>query len=259
MSPLVSVIIPTFNAEAKLAVSLTSVLEAQTPFSSLEVLVMDGASTDNTLEIARQWAERDSRVKLWSEPDAGIFDGMNKGIARARGQILYFMGAGDVMRPGVLSELEKLPNLHPLLLLHGQVWHEGANVAPDAGADLKLIDLARYDIPHQGAFYGREVFQTVGLYNTKYRIYADRELNWRCWTTPQIEKRFWSRIVADFELGGASSSLYDPEFKRDWPRLVWQRGGPLAWASFQISRRCKPEQMVLLRKLRALLRRRGVK
>ncbi len=258
MSPLVSVIIPTFNAEAKLPVSLTSVLEAQTPFSSLEVLIMDGNSSDGTLETAREWERRDSRVRVCSEPDKGIYDAMNKGIARAQGRFLYFLGAGDMVRPHILAELETLPDLHPLLLLHGKVWHEGANIGPGAGAVIKKIDLARYNIPHQGAFYGRGVFETVGLYDPRYRIYADHELNWRCWTTPAIETRFWDRVVADFEAGGASSSRYDPEFERDWPRLVWQRGGPLAWASFQISQRYKPEQLVLLQKLRALLRRRGV-
>ena len=250
---LLSIIIPTFNAGAKLEASLRSLIDQQAPFHDLEILICDGASTDGTLEIARQWDARDARVKVWSEPDAGIYDGMNKGIARARGQMLYFLGAGDIVRPGVFAALEPL-QLHPLLLLHGQVWHPGANVAPDAGANLSAIDLARYNIPHQGAFYGREVFETIGLYNPKYRIYADHDFNFRCWTDKRIETRFWSHIVADFELGGASSSLYDPEFARDWPRIVWRRGGPLAWLAFQISHRVPVEKLGALQKMRAVLR-----
>ena len=253
--PLISIIIPTLNVAAKLQVSLRSVTQLQAPFQDLEVLVMDGASVDETVEVAQRAALVDKRIRVWSEPDNGIFDGMNKGIERAGGRFLYFMGAGDLMHVGVLSELEQLPDLHPLLLLHGQVWHPGANVAPDAGANLKVIDLARYSIPHQGAFYGREIFQVVGLYNPKYRLSADHELNFRCWTDARIETRFWSRIVADFELGGASSSLYDPDFARDWPGLVWKRGGLWPYLAFRASQRTTPQLMNRLRRLRAALKR----
>lgn len=251
MNPTVSLIIPTFNVELKLPISLRSILEAQAPFADLEILIMDAVSTDATVKIAREWAARDSRIHVWSEPDVGIYDAMNKGIARAQGQFLYFLGAGDVVRPGALQEFSQLPNLHPLLLLHGQVWHEGANVAPDAGANLKAIDLARYNIPHQGAFYGRAIFETVGLYEPRYRIYADHQFNFRCWTDSRVETRFWSHIVADFELGGASSDLNDPQFKRDWPGLVWKRGGILPWFAFQISHRVPVERLGWLQKLRA--------
>jgi glycosyltransferase involved in cell wall biosynthesis len=253
--PLVSVILPTFNVEAKVAASIRSALEDQSPFRDVEVLVLDGQSTDSTLAIVREMAEQDPRIKLWSEPDAGIYDAMNKGIARANGKMLYFMGAGDTLRASVFEKLAALPHLHPLLLLHGNVWHEGANITPGVGEALKAIDLARYNIPHQGAFYGRGVFDEVGGYNNDYRIYGDHELNWRCWTNSKIETRYWDYIVADFEGGGASSSLYDPNFKRDWPGHVWRRGGLLPWLSFQISVRFKPEQLRGLQKIRALLRR----
>lgn len=254
--PTISIILPTFNVAHKVAGSLRSALEMQAPFTAVEVLIIDGASSDGTIQIVREWAARDPRIKLWSEPDKGIYDAMNKGIARAQGQMLYFMGAGDKLRAGVLAELEKLPNLHPHLLLYGRIWFEGANAEYGATMmPLTRIDLARRNIPHQGAFYGRGVFETVGLYDNQYRIYADHELNWRCWTNPAIETRVWDYMVADFEAGGASSSCYDPAFKRDWPRLVWRGGGLMAWASFKISERFKPEQLVWLRRLRTFIRR----
>lgn len=253
-SPFVSIIIPTFNVDEKIEASLRSLTEHQAPFENLEVLIIDGASTDNTIQIARDFATRESRIQVWSEPDAGIYDAMNKGITHARGEFLYFLGAGDTVRPGVFVELQQLPGLHPRLLLHGQVWNPGANVAPGAGAGITKFDLARYNIPHQGAFYGREVFAIVGLYEPKYRVCADYELNWRCWTNPRIETRFWNRVVADFELGGVSSAGQDAEFQRDWPAHLWRRGGPKAWLAFQISRRTSPAHMNVLRALKRKLR-----
>ena len=252
-APLVSVIIPTFNAAAKLQASLRSVTENQAPFQDVEVLVMDGASVDETVQVARDFAFVDERVQVWSESDNGIYDAMNRGIERSNGRFLYFLGAGDTLRAGVLGELETLPDLHPRLLLHAQVSPPVVGAPPHVSAGLKLVDLARFNIPHQGAFYGREIFRVVGLYEPKYRIYADHDLNFRCWADKRIETRFWNRVVADFELGGASASRHDPQFERDWPRLVWKRGGMWPWLSLQ-SRRFTPQQLRFLQKLRSFAR-----
>jgi glycosyltransferase involved in cell wall biosynthesis len=254
-TPLVSVILPTFNVAGKVGASIRSALEDQLPFIDVEVIVMDGKSTDGTLEVIREMAKQDERIKLWSEPDKGIYDAMNKGIGLAKGKFLYFLGAGDKLHPKVLEAFAAQPNLHSLLLLHGNIGSNGINALPGITGQLKTIDLARYNIPHQGAFYGVDIFKEVGVYNNDYRIYGDHELNWRCWTNSKIEKRYWDYIVADFEGGGASASLYDPNFKRDWPGHVWRRGGFLPWLSFQISVRFKPEQLKFLQKIRALMRR----
>lgn len=254
MSPSFSVVIPTFNVADKIAASLRSVLEDQAPFDSVEVLVMDGASTDGTVQIAREWAARDARVQVWSEPDAGVYDAMNKGIECATGQFLYFLGAGDCLRPGVLKQVAATENLNARTLLYGRVWLEHGQC--DYGTLFELCDIARRNIPHQGAFYGKSVFELVGNYSLNYPLFADHELNWRIFSSPAVETRFLDLVVADYEGGGLSETRSDPRFARDFPRLVWKRGGFTPWVCLQLFKRFPPERLRFLSALRTLLSRR---
>ena len=96
---LFSIITVTFNAREALEVTARSVKNQN--FSDWEHLIVDGASTDGTVELAEQYATEvndsvhEKKVKLWSEPDNGLYDAMNKGISRAHGQYLIFLNAGD--------------------------------------------------------------------------------------------------------------------------------------------------------------------
>ena len=91
MDPLFSIITVTWNAAGVIAPTLLSV-QRQTN-SNYEMLIIDGASTDNTLAVARQASI--AALRVFSEPDRGLYDAMNKGIARARGRYLIFLNAGD--------------------------------------------------------------------------------------------------------------------------------------------------------------------
>lgn len=85
----ISIITVTYHAEATLERTLQSV--AQQTYSDIEHLIIDGASTDRTLEIARQYPH----ATVFSEPDKGLYDAMNKGLQRATGDYLCFLNAGD--------------------------------------------------------------------------------------------------------------------------------------------------------------------
>lgn len=87
----VSIITVTYNAEATLERTLKSV--AQQTHPDIEHLIMDGASKDRTVEIARQYPH----ATVVSEPDKGLYDAMNKGLQRATGDYLCFLNAGDVL------------------------------------------------------------------------------------------------------------------------------------------------------------------
>ncbi len=91
MDPLFSIITVTWNAASVIAPTLQSV-QRQT-CSNYEMLIIDGASTDETLDMVRQTSIAGLRV--FSEPDKGLYDAMNKGIARARGRYIVFLNAGD--------------------------------------------------------------------------------------------------------------------------------------------------------------------
>ena len=91
--PRLSIIIPTFNSAKTLSRCLDSVISQS--FTDWEVLMMDGVSNDDTIKIASSC--QDSRIRIYSEPDKGIYDAMNKGIDKSRGEWLYFLGSDDYL------------------------------------------------------------------------------------------------------------------------------------------------------------------
>lgn len=93
MTPRFSIITVTWNAETALAATAASIREQD--FEDYEWLVIDGASTDKTLDVARRFADAD-RDTIVSEADRGVYDAMNKGLSRAKGEIVHFLNAGDV-------------------------------------------------------------------------------------------------------------------------------------------------------------------
>ena len=99
--PLISVVIPAFNAAQTLAASLKSV-QAQT-FKDLEVIVVDDGSTDETAAIARAFCAEDSRFSVVSQPNGGVSVGRNTGIHRARGPWIAFHDADDLWLPEKLA------------------------------------------------------------------------------------------------------------------------------------------------------------
>ena len=102
MNPLFSIITITFNAEQVLPPTLDSVKRQS--FTNFEHLVVDGASTDGTVEIAERSGIKG--ISVVSEPDRGLYDAMNKGIRRAKGEYLIFLNAGDAFHaPTSLQEI----------------------------------------------------------------------------------------------------------------------------------------------------------
>ena len=102
MNPLFSIITITFNAEQVLPPTLDSVKRQS--FTNFEHLVVDGASTDGTVEIAERSGIKG--ISVVSEPDRGLYDAMNKGIRRAKGEYLIFLNAGDAFHaPSSLQEI----------------------------------------------------------------------------------------------------------------------------------------------------------
>ena len=216
-SPLISVITTTFNSGAKIAATVASVLSQKKEL--YEFLVIDGGSTDGTLE---HLCAQGSALRWFSEPDEGIYDAMNKGIRLTSGEFLYFLGAGDRLLPGVLeavaAEIRKLPSQGQTsrpTLLYGNVDLSDYNRPYDGR--FNRFKLLRRNICHQAIFYQRSVFDRLGFYNTKYRSLADWEFNIRCFNDQNIRKRYIPLRIADYEGGGKSITAPDPAFYADFP------------------------------------------
>ena len=111
----ISIITVTYNAEATLERTLQSV--AQQTYSDIEHLIIDGASTDRTLEIARQYPH----AIVFSEPDKGLYDAMNKGLQHATGDYLCFLNAGDKLhsKETLAHIVSSVPDSSPIGVIYG--------------------------------------------------------------------------------------------------------------------------------------------
>ena len=104
-----SVIMPSFNQEAFIGRAVQSVLD-QKGVDGIELLVMDGGSTDGTVELLKGFGDRITWV---SEKDRGQSDAVNKGIRRARGRFLAWLNSDDILYPGALSKAAAFFKAHP--------------------------------------------------------------------------------------------------------------------------------------------------
>jgi glycosyltransferase involved in cell wall biosynthesis len=219
---LISVVVPVYNGAEKLRASLDSVVGQEAV--EFEVVIVDGGSTDDTVAVARAYADRN--VRCLSEPDRGVYDAMNKGIALARGRYVYFLGAGDLLRPDALRHIAEHLTDRP-----GLIYGDACDVQSRAMLSGAFSNwrLSRGNICHQAIFYHRAVFDLVGLYDLRYPVVADWVLNMRCFHDARIEKRHVDLVVADFEGGGLSDTQPDEAFQRDRLDLIRRYLGPVPY------------------------------
>lgn len=216
---LISIIIPTYNCGHKIEGTLKSVLSQRREL--FEIIVVDGLSTDGTVGIVQKYA---GELKFVSERDGGTYEALNKGIGMASGKYLFFLGAGDCLRDGVLERLagslpeEKLAFVYGnvYLMKHGRYY----------GGEFRKSDLRNRNICHQAIFYERTIFNVGGRYESRYRLFADWALNMKCFGDPGVRKVFVDLAITDFEEGGISETQEDPDFERDFPSLIRKYLGP---------------------------------
>lgn len=122
--PLLSVIIPVYNAEAYLCRCLDSVL-GQT-LRDIEVIVVNDGSTDNSLQICKNYAKHDSRIHLIDQANAGPAAARNKGMQAARGEWLWFIDADDFIQPDACQVIaEHTPSAADIILFGSNIYHNG--------------------------------------------------------------------------------------------------------------------------------------
>lgn len=207
-APLVSIIVPSFNQGRFLPETLDSILGQD--YRPLEVLVMDGGSTDDTVNVLHRYAAQHPELQWQSEPDKGPADAVNKGLARARGDIVGIQSSDDLYRPGAIREaVEHLCADAGLTLVCGDadlidVSGRLEGVAP-AGQPLTLANvLARSCVVHQSsAFFRMDAARAAGGWDGRY-FCCDAE--------------FWMRLLF---AGGRGSRV--PRIWSAWRRHEVQR------------------------------------
>jgi glycosyltransferase involved in cell wall biosynthesis len=208
--PVLTIVIPTFNSGKTLERALDSILDQR--FAGWEIQIIDGLSTDNTLDIINNYTLKDNRIHFVSEKDAGIYDAMNKGIRRASGQWLYFLGSDDRLHDETVLEKVHAEIIKGNdLLIYGYIISEkygryGGRVTAD--------DLLKNNISHQAMFFHKKIFEELGFYDTGYKTHADWDFNLRCFNHYQHGIKYLDLPIAEYATGGASS-VHEARFLRE--------------------------------------------
>lgn len=159
------------NAEG-LEKTIQSVIE-QT-YTNIEFIVIDGASTDNSVDIIKQYS---SKISLWiSEEDTGIFNAMNKGITHATGDYCYFLNSADIFASkNVLSTIFESQTYKAPFINGHQINDFGTYTQKVhcLNRKLTLFDFYWGTIKHQATFIRRDLFETYGQYDEKLKITSD--------------------------------------------------------------------------------------
>ena len=157
--PLVSVVVPSYQQGRFLEQALRSVLEQE--YEPLEVIVVDGGSSDETVEVIRR---HEDRLAWWtSESDHGQAHALNKGFARAGGEVLGWLASDDVLEPGavarVVDELEERPDV---VLVYGE-----ALFVDESGAELFALEPRAFDIEAMVRACANHVVQPGSLFRRR--------------------------------------------------------------------------------------------
>ena len=230
LSPQISVIVSVLNGAATLQRCIDSV--ANQSYGQVELIVIDGDSSDGTREIVERNA---ARLAYWvSERDRGIYHAWNKGLARARGEWICFLGADDYLwAPDTLERLAPtLAKAHPpFRLVYGEVTvvNERGGEMQRAGEDWRAARRRFSQImclPHTGLMHHRSLFETHGGFDESFRIGGDYELLLR--ELRDRDARFVPGLVVAGMLHGGVSS--DPsgslEMLREFRRAQRKHGLP---------------------------------
>jgi len=199
--PLISIITVVYNAELTLESTIKSVLGQQKDL--FEYWIIDGGSTDGSLDLIHKY---ESELAGWiSEPDKGIYDAMNKGIERAKGKWLYFLGADDQLNEGIVAIVASNLNSN-LVAVYGDVIYDTGDIMHSW---LGYGTLMQNTLHHQATFYKRTLFEKF-RYNTTYRVISDYELNLQIYLKKQATL-FIPYIIATCGSTGTSSILSTKE------------------------------------------------
>lgn len=238
-APRCSIITVVRNGALTIERTIASVIAQKADSEDIEYLVVDGGSTDATLEILKKYEDS---IDYWvSEPDAGIYFAMNKGIALARGQVIGILNADDYYAPRAVASALAALEQHPhcgycygwleLLSQGGRALTVMKPVPPSLVPRRILRELV---LPHPTLFVRKQVYAQWGEFDTHYRLAADFELLAR-WHRQGVRGVEIAQVMAHFCVGGASMNPVILREKRyiaqAYGRAVWR-----SWADWAVDR-----------------------
>lgn len=229
----ISIVTATWNCQATVADCLKSVADQTWPHR--EHLVVDGASTDGSLDLLE--AHRHQLAVLQSEPDRGIYDALNKGLALATGDVVGFLHADDLYaHPQVLEHVAAAFQDPTVCAVYGDLQyvrqHDTTQVVRHwQSCPASAARLAWGWMPaHPTLYVRREWYQRIGGFDTRYRIAADYLSILQLFSQPGFKAVYLPEVLVTMRLGGASNRSLKAIARKtaeDWRALRQTRVGAL--------------------------------
>jgi glycosyltransferase involved in cell wall biosynthesis len=203
----ISIITINLNNAVGLEKTITSVL-TQT-FTDFEFIIVDGNSTDNSLEIIKKYNQQ---ISFWlSERDNGIYNAMNKGIKIAKGNYLLFLNSGDFLNgKKALENFTNNTNFKGDIIYGDYKFEQGEKIYPDK---LTPLFFFKSSLPHQSTFISRRLFEEIGYYNENYKITSDREFFVKCLLSNKYKFSHVQSFLTVFDLHGISNDKSTSDLK----------------------------------------------
>jgi len=231
MKPYFSIVVAAYNAGESIKTTINSIL-SQT-FSDYEIIVKDGMSSDDTLS----YVPSSEKITVYSTKDGGIYEGMNEGISYTSGKYLCFLNCGDYFASE--NVLQKIYDASRELtdtenIVYGNYTRK--EVLFKAESKITKFSLYRKPLCHQTMFFGKGVFDKLGVYNTEYRICADYNHTVHAFFDG-IAFVYCNCTVCDYLGGGVSESSEHAERRIEEIKKIrksYYSKARIAWYNFLI-------------------------
>lgn len=172
-----------------------------------EYILIDGASTDRTLEIIRKYEPLfQGKMKLISEKDKGIYDAMNKGIMAATGELVGIINSDDYYERDALQKISEAYQGYQYTIIYGMV--RSVLDEKEVAVYIKNHEFLERDmITHPSCFISKRLYEKFGMYSLEYPYSADYEFMLRIRKEKEIQFVKLYEIITNFSMGGVSNSV----------------------------------------------------
>jgi len=248
MTMKVSIITAVYNRVSTVEDAITSVLSQD--YSNIEYIVIDGASTDGTIDIIEKY--RDRIATLVSEEDGGIYDALNKGLSCATGDVIGFLHSDDLFGDStVISSIVAQFEASQTNSVYGNLVYVNAK---DPSKIIRYWESGEYDSrklkngwtpPHPSFYIKRSVYQAYGNFDTSFKIAADYDITVRFLFKHHVTASFVPTTIVKMRVGGASSSLKNIACKMREDARVMKKNGLTWWYTLFMKNTRKIPQLFL--------------